>query len=177
MITAGGKRGPYKTSFRPVPRDFAVRALDLSLVAMQVEFKAGYRTLARWLDDMPPEWRADRTARMRAKVEQAGRANIRPLTEADRQRAIRAKRGPNKCARFHRGPGVTVDTRPNGMAAEAAHHLRRFYSNVFDAGRVLGPEHAGFFVVGGMRLTANELVAEAKDKGWMPDVWREVAVA
>lgn len=73
------------------------------------------------------------------------------------------------------GPDVSV-------LGQAAHHLRRFFPNVYKAEilpplqRAKLPDHGkGMFIVGARgALPAAEVIALAKAKGFNPDAWREI---
>jgi hypothetical protein len=59
--------------------------------------------------------------------------------------------------------------------ADAAEHLKRHASPVYDRGKVIGKAHAGTFQVGTRVLSTAEVVTLAQAKGWQPDEWRRVA--
>ena len=75
-------------------------------------------------------------------------------------------------------PGKAVGQVPpvaDGVAARAAQHLRRFYSNVFN-GTVKGRQFAGlYFVSGKGMIRTSEMIKLAEKHGFKADNWMQIA--
>jgi len=141
---------------QPIPADFATAGIEMSMIQLSEHYELSEATLRLWIKDMPREWQDERARAIKNRMREAAKAN------------------PG--FRLPRVKNAALPSRVSGdIASQAAHHLRRWFTPVFDAGKVYGGCHAGMYCVGSMRVTRDEMLAMAAERGFDANAWRRAA--
>lgn len=149
-----GVRSPSPHAPKPVPENFAASAVGMTQSEAASHFGVSLETAKRW-----------------AAVSGIRFQKYQPVSRPS------AHLSPRLRASFGQQIMAPRDT---SMVGDAAHHLRRFFSNIYKA-EILPPKDRaklpdggrGMFIVSGRgAMAASELIELAQKKGWNPDAWR-----
>jgi transposase len=158
-ILPQNRREPARTNLDlALPADFAAVAEGNSQEEIAAHYGVGIKTVCRWLDDAG----LDRTARHAApaRVQKSRQRNSTIPTAANGRLAI------------DRPSGLRLMMSP---AAPAAEFLQR-YGPVYRCDADGNPDPRGtHWRRGSFVLTDDELMQRARDKGWDPERWRQLA--
>jgi len=142
----------------PLPDDFEKFAVTLSIQAACKHYQRDDKTIRRWIAMMEPAWKDRRDHNMKMRVREQQKINARNNFSLPRRAGTMDL------------PAVSGDT-----YSQAAHHLRRWFAPVYDAGKVYGKALAGVYVVGNRRMSADDMLALAEERGFDAGAWRRVA--
>ncbi len=166
---------------------FFEATLTMSQDEVARHLNIGKATVHRYMQELTADQRQQvreaAAARRAAKAEQSA-AKARQVQLQKRRESRREERAsphkrlktPGKKSGVNWGfnKPTSVAPAPAGIAAQAAQHLRRFYTAVY-RGDIRSQSLAGLYVVGSMKLPEADMIALAKSKGFAPDAWRQVA--
>lgn len=142
---------------KPIPDDFAEVGMMLSTSRLAAHYKTGESTIKRWCQMMPLEWQRERAAGMQ-------------------KRSATLNKPAHSRAKMTWAPVARIPEAAGDMASQAARYLQRFYSNVFNVGKVYGKKALeDTYAVGTLRMHRDDMIALAEERGFDINAWRKVA--
>ena len=134
---------------RLAPEDFGNVAVGLGQEGLIAHYKASATSIARWIAEMPDDWKRTRRGNLRGGT---------PAAAKPRVTKVRKGRGPSMEAKFD-------NERKRTNADLAAMHLQRRFVPVVRA-TIYGKQYAGLWQVGRLKMAEADMVALARKQGW-----------
>ncbi len=160
---SGISRPPYVDSTRrPLPDDFEELCLSgMTRAELEATYQCSNSPITRWLGMV--------SAEAREAVNQAG-------YRSHRQKAVQQAIKSRKTGFVRDLSPTNIQRAPVGNVEQAMRYLQRFGACYPRSIHMKALEGYTFVLRPGV-LSGDDIVAEAKRRGWNPDAWREVRAA